>query len=248
MASTNINAQEFLDQILGTSKDLVTKSKSSVKKMANNADVKNLTKQGKALATKGENYLIDKFDISDNDKTRANIRKGAAAGALALLLASRSARKVAVLGGMAGLGALAWKAYKKNGGTMPKSAQDLIGAIKGPKAQAQTEARSETLLRAMIAAAKVDGGINDDELDLINAHDDQSVNVLKLALANPESAKKIASLSGSDQEAREIYAVSCRIADGLSTLEREYLDELAMALDLDPELAARLETDIRTGS
>ena len=126
---------------------------------------------------------------------------------------------------------------------MPKSAQEIIGLITGPKA----EVRSETLLRAMIAAAKVDGHIDDDELALINAHDDAGADALKIALAKPESAKAIAKLADSEQAGREIYAASCRIANGLNPKERDYLDQLAMALGLDPELAARLETDVRTG-
>ncbi len=191
--------------------------------------------------------MVDKLGVEDNETSRDALRKGvgagAAAGALALLLSSRSGRKLAMIGGLAGLGTLAWQSYKKNGGTRPKSAQDIIGRLKGPKA----EARADMLLRAMIAAAKVDGSINEEELALINAHDGESTNVLKIALAQPESAQVIAALSDSEQAGREIYAASARVANGLNPKERDYLDELAMALDLDPELAARIETDVRTG-
>ena len=48
--------------------------------------------------------------------------------------------------------------------------------------------------------------------------------------------------------ALEIYGASCRIANGLNPRERNYLDSLAMELRLDPEIAARVETDVRTGS
>ena len=70
---------------------------------------------------------------------------------------------------------------------------------------------------------------------------------LKAALSQASNPKTIAALAGSQQEAREIYAVSCRVANGLNAKERDYLDRLAMALELDPELAARIETDVRTG-
>lgn len=242
MANTNINIQNFLDELLQSGKELAAQANEKTGKYT-----KDITAKSKIIAAKGEDYLVDKLGIEDTESSRLALRKGvgagAAAGALALLLSSRSGRKMATIGGLAGLGALAWKAYKDNGGTMPKNAQDIIGLLKGPRA----EARSEVLLRAMIAAAKADGGIGDDELALINAHDDQGVDVLKLALSSPESPKRIAELATGEQSAREIYAVSCRIANGLNEKERHYLDELAMALNLDPELAAQLETDVRTG-
>lgn len=242
MPNTHINAQELLEQLLSSGRDLAKDVRVKAGPRA-----QELTKKGKDVAAKGEDYLMDKLDIEDTEAARVTLRKGvgagAAAGALALLLSSRSGRKMATIGGLAGLGALAWKSYQKNGGTMPKSAQDIIGLLQGPKA----EARSEILIRAMIAAARSDGNIDGTEIEIINAHDDQSIDVLKLALANPESPQTIAALADSEQAAREIYAVSCRIADGLNPKERDYLDELAMAMRLDPELAARIETDARTG-
>jgi len=75
-----------------------------------------LTKKGKEIAAKGEDALVDKLGIEDTEASRAALRKGvgtgAAAGALALLLSSRSGRKMATLGGLAGLGAIAYKAHK----------------------------------------------------------------------------------------------------------------------------------------
>jgi len=240
MTNTNAHtkAQDILEQLLSAGRELAAQSKDRSK---------GLSKKGKEIAAKGEDYLIDKMGIEDNAKTRDALRKGvgagAAAGALALLLSSRSGRKVATIGGLAGLGALAWKAYQKNGGKMPKSAQEIIGLIKGPKA----EARADVILQAMIAAAKADGRINDTEMTLIKAYNGASVEVLQAAIDSPVSAREIAALADSEQAAREIYAASCRIANGLNTKERDYLDRLAMALQLDPELAARIETDVRTG-
>ncbi|MBL4870841.1 MAG: DUF533 domain-containing protein [Robiginitomaculum sp.] len=238
MTDTQINAQELLDQLLNAGRELAKQGQERTK---------GLSKKGREIAVKGENYLVDKLGLDDSEISRNSLRKGvgagAAAGALALLLSSRSGRKIVTIGGLAGLGALAWKSYQKNGGKMPKSAQEIIGLLKGPKA----EIRSEILLRAMIAAAKADGQIGEEELHLINAHNRESAEVLRIALAAPESPVTIADLANSEQEGREIYAVSCRVANGLNPAERDYLDELAMALGLDPELAARLETDVRTG-
>jgi len=233
-----INVQDLLDQLLQSGKDLVVQGKEQSK---------GLTKKGKEIAAKGEDVLVDKLGIEDNEVSRDALRKGvgagAAAGALALLLSSRSGRKLAVLGGLAGLGTVAYKAYQKNGGKMPKSAQEVIGLLKGDKA----EARASVILQAMIAAAKADGHINEGEMAMIKALGNGGEAGLETALNAPASARKIAALADSEQAAREIYAASARVANGLNPAERDYLDRLAMALNLDPELAARLETDVRTG-
>jgi len=232
------NVQDFLDQLLASGRELVVEGKEQTK---------DLTAKGKELAAKGEDMLVDKLGIEDNAVSRDALRKGvgagAAAGALALLLSSRSGRKLAVLGGLGGLGALAYKAYQKNGGEMPKSAQEIIGLLKGDKA----EARASVILQAMVAAAKVDGHINEAEMEMIKALGNGGEADLKAALDAPANARAIAALADSAQAGREIYAASARIANGLNPAERDYLDKLAMALDMDPELAARLETDVRTG-
>lgn len=234
-----ITAQEFLEQIMAAGKELAAEGK------ARSAGV---TAKSKELAAQGEDYLADKLGVDDTEAGRTALRKGlatgAGAGALALLLGSRSGRKLAVIGGLAGLGTLAYKAYEKNGGKMPTSLEDAIGILKGPKAAA----RSEALVAAMVAAAKADGQIEDAELEFIQAHKGTDIEVLKAAIDSEPDAKAIAKLADSDQAAREIYAVSCRVANGMNPEERFYLDQLAMALRLDPELAARIETDVRTGS
>ena len=236
MSNTDINIQNLLDEILNAGQDLIAKGKTQSA---------GLTEKGKDLAHKGENLLIEKLGLEDSDVSRTALRKGmgtgAAAGALALLLSSRSGRKMATLGGLSALGVVAYKAYQ--GGKMPTSADDVIGLLTGNAA----DKRAQTLLKAMIAAAHADGALNDQERELIQAYDSGSSQALEELLGSPASAEDIAALSQSDQEAREIYAISCRVADGLNSAERDYLDHLAMALRLDPELAARIETDIRTG-
>ena len=232
----NLDAQQLLEQILSTGKDLVKQGQ---------AQTGDLTVKGKALAAKGEDYLVDKLNLEDTEVSREALRKGvgtgAAAGALALLLSSRSGRKLATLGGLGALGTLAYKAHKA--GKMPTSADEVIGLLKGAKANE----RSEVLIRAMLSAAKADGTIHDDEVALIKSYKGTSTEALQAVMDQPANPKAIAALSDSDQAAAEIYAVSCRVANGLNPKERDYLDQLAMALKLDPDMAARIETDVRTG-
>jgi len=198
VGNPQFNAEELLEQILAVGKDLVKQGQEHTG---------DLTVKGKELASKGEDYLVDKLGVEDTDV----------------------------------LGVLAYKAHKA--GKMPKSADDVIGLLKGPKANE----RSDVLLRAMISAAKADGSIHEDELEMIRVYDSTSVNALQSAMGQKSNPKAIAALADSDQAAAEIYAVSCRVANGLNPMERDYLDQLAMGLKLDPELAARIETDVRTG-
>ena len=228
------NAQELLDQILDAGKKLAKDGKDQSKE---------LTGKAKTIALKGEDALIDKLGIEDSEASRDALRKGAgAAGALALLLSSRSARKMATLGGLAGLGVIAYKAHQA--GRMPQSVDEAVGLLTG---SAGNE-RANILLQAMVAAAKADGKLSEDELEMIKAHNPEVVAELESALiADPDPAA-IAALAKTDQEAAEIYAVSSRVANGLNVKEREYRDELAMALKIDPVIAAKLETDMRTGA
>ena len=236
MNLSDINPQELLEKILATGKDLVKQGKSHTG---------DLTVKGKEIAAKGEDYLVDKLNLEDTEVSREALRKGvgtgAAAGAVALLLSSRSGRKVATLGGLGALGMLAYKAHKA--GKMPTSAEDVIGLLKGPKANE----RATILLKAMVSAAKADGSLHDEELDIIKAYEGASVEAVQAVMDQPANAKAIAAMADSDQAAAEIYAVSCRVANGLNPKERDYLDQLAMGLKLDPELAAKIETEMRTG-
>lgn len=235
MNSAQLNIQDLLDEVLKSGKELASEGK---------ARTAGMTEKGKEFGLKGEDLLIDKLGLEDTAAIRNALRKGvgtgAAAGGLLLLLSSKSGRKLATLGGLAGLGTLAYKAYQKNGGKMPNWKEEVVGLISGPKAAA----RSEAILRAMIAAAKIDGEITDMEMALIKDHDEANLGDI---LEQEPDPRAIARLADSEQAEREIYAASCRIANGLNAKERDYLDNLAMALRLDPELAARIETDVRTG-
>jgi len=237
MANAQNTPQDLLDQILSTGREMITEGKD----MTGDLSVK-----GKALAKKGEDYLVDKLDLEDTEEGRKDLRKnvkvGAAAGALALILSNRSSRKLAALGGLGALGVIAYKGYKRDG-KMPNLKDEVIGMIKGKKAKV----RSETLLIAMVAAAKADGVITDKEEAVLESHDKASFEVLRAAMDHDPDPKAIAALADSNQAAHEIYAVSSRVADGINPKERDYLDELAMALKLDPDVAAKIETDVRTG-
>lgn len=236
MANTATELQDFLSQILGQGRDLI-----------NDKDGKQaeLTSKGKELAAKGEDFLADKLGVEDTPEARAKLRKNVGiatgAGALAVLMSSRSRRKLATMGGLGALGVIAYKAHQA--GRMPKSVDDVIGLLKGEPA----EARANVLLQAMVAAAQADGDISESEQALIAAEGGEATQDLSVLLAKTPDPKAIAALATTEQERLEVYAVSCRVANGLNPKERDYLDALAMAMRLDPEVVAKVENDVRVG-
>ena len=233
--TASAQAQALLEQILGAGKNIV--------KQAKNADSAELTAKGKKIYKQGEDALAEKLGMGDDADSRMKLRVGsaAAAGALALVLGNRSGRKLAALGGLGGLGYIAYKAQQA--GKLPKSMKEAMALING---QAQPN-RAEVLLVAMVSAAKADGDVSGEELAMLDALEGIDSEDVRAVLANDADAKAVAALSNSDQMALEIYGASCRIANGLNPRERNYLDQLAMELRLDPEVAARVETDVRTG-
>lgn len=233
--TTTLTAQKLLDQILGTGQELVEKAKT--------ADTAELTAKGKDMFKQAEDALADKLGVGDDAESRKKLRLGAAAtaGALALVLGNRSKRKFAALGGLGALGYLAYKAQQT--GTMPKDFQGIVDLINN-KAPAN---RSNILLEAMVAAAKADGDVSNEEHVMLDKLDGVDADDVRAVLSGDADPASIAALAKDDQTRAEIYAVSCRIANGLNPRERDYLDRLAMEMRLDPEVAARIETDVRTG-
>jgi len=230
-----MNAQDLLEQILGKGQALVKKAKST--------DTAELTAKGKEVFKQAEDTLAGKLGIGDDAASRKKLRIGsaAAAGALALILRDRSNRKLATLGGLGALGYIAYKVQQS--GKLPKSLQEVTNLIKG-NAPAN---RADVLLQAMISAAKADGDVSDIEMKMLDGLNGVDSEDVRTVLATPADPKAIAALAQNDQMALEIYGASCRIANGLNPRERDYLDRLAMELRLDPEMAARVETDVRTG-
>lgn len=96
---------------------------------------------------------------------------GALAGsALALLLGSKKARKVGgkalTYGSLAALGMLAYKAYN-NWQAQQDGAQQREPQPLDRLPEAQAEERSQAILKALVAAAKADGHVDDRERALI---------------------------------------------------------------------------------
>jgi uncharacterized membrane protein YebE (DUF533 family) len=198
-------------------------------------------------------------------KSGADFGKGAlTGGALGLLLGNRKARKmggkVAVYGGLAAVGMLAYKAYgdwKKQqaagAGTgaastaAPTETPRPLHALPAPEA----ETHSQAILKALIAAAKADGHVDERERETIEGEftrmgaEPEVRQWLQAELAKPLDPAEVASVATTPEIAAEMYVASLIAADDQNFMERTYLDELARQLKLDDALKARLEQQVK---
>ena len=181
-------------------------------------------------------------------------------GALGLLLGNKKFRKmggrVAGYGGAAALGALALKTYQdwqsrqttSNPGAVTGSAPAAAAPLRLTDVQTpMMEQHSRAMLAAMIAAAKSDGHIGTEEKQMIEAEvqrlgaDPADQAWVHAELEGPADPTAVAKLAQSPEMAAEIYLASLLVTGRDTFMEKAYLDELARALELDPELKADLE-------
>jgi len=182
----------------------------------------------------------------------------AVGGALGLLLGTRRGRgiggKALKYGSVAALGALAWKVYQDH-----QAGQKAAAPAPAAAAPASRPARFEALpapdmeqhgramLKAMIAAAKSDGHMDDRERELVQAElnrveaDEAMRRWVDDELRRPVDPADVAAGAATPEQAAEIYLATLLVVDDTTTMERAYLDELARRLNLAPALKADLE-------
>jgi uncharacterized membrane protein YebE (DUF533 family) len=111
--------------------------------------------------------------------------------------------------------------------------------------------RSQAILKALIAAAKADGHVDDRERELIEGEfrridaDPQTQQWLHAELQKPLDPAEIARAATTPELASEMYLASLLAADEQNFMERAYLDELARQLKIDDALKATLEQQLR---
>lgn len=209
---------------------------------------KQLTAQGSSLA---DQHLKLPEAGPERDALLNNLGKGAlAGGALVALLGTKAGRKLsgsaAALGGLGLLGKVAFDAFKTWQADQGDTANPGTPVAELPSAQ--QEERSHLLFRAMIAAAKADGHIDDAERAAIQGSlaslglDDDTRLMMEAELARPLDVQEIAAGADSPEAAAEVYLASLFVIDTANPDEQAYLDTLAGALNLHPELAAQLRS------
>jgi uncharacterized membrane protein YebE (DUF533 family) len=199
--------------------------------------------------------------------------RGFAGGMAGSMLLGKSGRKLvgkaAKIGGLAAIGALAYRAYQNHQaskGTLAGAPPPLpIGAaptneLLPPPADSgflppatDTAARQSlglTLVRAMVAAAKADGKLDATESQAILA----SLQERNLAaeeraalldeLARPVDLDRIVAAAPTPQLAAEVYIAARSAIDPDTAAERAWLAMLAARLGLDTALVERLEHEL----
>lgn len=184
----------------------------------------------------------------------ADFGKGAlTGGALGLLLGNKKMRKnvgkLALYGGVAAVGVLAYKAYndyKQQQGTAGPEPQ-TVDRLPPP----QAEVHSQAILKALVAAAKADGHIDQDERQIIEGEfarieNDSTVQQwLHAELEKPLDPAEVARAATTPEIASEMYLAALLAADEQNFMERAFLDEFARQLKIDEALKARLEQQVR---
>jgi uncharacterized membrane protein YebE (DUF533 family) len=237
-----MNAQELLDQLLASGKELAA----------------DLSTKGKELANDGADYASNYIEIPEAGPERDELMKKvgagvAATGLLALLLGTKKGRKtlspVIKIGSLTALGALGYKAYQKwqkeNAGAEFDLSEFAIDKQQGDAA----EKRSVAILRAMVGASKSDGHIDETEHAVISGQikatgiESQASGILLEEMGKPADAARIAELSDSPAMAVELYLASLLVTGQKNDAETAYLADLASKLELAPELVEEIHRE-----
>jgi len=248
-----MDMQSFLDELIKTSREYAEK--------------------GKELAEEQLN-LNTNSDGDNREATLDGMKKGAiAAGVLALLLGTSSGRKLTgsalKIGSLAAVGGIAYKTWQNLQAKEAKAAEavqkhrdvqqaEIVAKIEvseAPKALSidklegdAAEERSQILVKAMIAAAKSDGKMTDDETANMNQQiqklglGEGIEDILKAGMVTPLSAKSVARMADDQETAAEIYLVSILVTDTENAQEKSYMNALAKALALPAEVVQELES------
>ncbi|WP_333849126.1 tellurite resistance TerB family protein [Leclercia sp.] len=200
-----------------------------------------------------QSLLGQKTGSTSGEGLSKMLAPGALGGLAGLLVANKTSRKLLAKYGtgalLAGGGAIAgtvlWNKYKDK----------VRAAHQGePQFGQQTSAldvRSERLILALVFAAKSDGHIDDQERTAIEQQlreagvEEQGRALVAQAIEQPLDPQRLAQGIKNEEEALELYFLSCAAIDIDHFMERSYLDALGDALKIPTEVREGIEQDIR---
>lgn len=157
-------------------------------------------------------------------------------------------------GGMALVGLLAHRAYTQwqaqQAGATPMPPDDQFAQPEAADSQGKPFGLS--IIRAMVAAARADGALDNEERERIFAEAErldlsaEEKGEVFGVLDTPPDPRAIAALAATEAQKAELYLASAMaMGEAHSASERTYLGALAGALRLPPELRARLDAQLR---
>lgn len=188
-----------------------------------------------------------------------------AAGALAAVLLGTSTGRAVTgsalkIGGLAAVAGLAYKAYQnyQNGDKPAEAAArdpELLPAPEDTSFHPSQAPQGEdefalTLVRAMIAAAKSDGQVDEEERKKIGDRlalsgiGPEAQSFLLAELENPSDIDTLVAAAQTDAQKVELYTASRLAIDPDSRAERGYLDLLAGRLKLPDALVDHVEATV----
>jgi uncharacterized membrane protein YebE (DUF533 family) len=178
---------------------------------------------------------------------------GALGGLAGLLVSSKSSRKLLakygtgalLVGGGAVAGTVLWNKYKDKIRTAHQG-EPQYGQQTSP-----LDVRTERLILALVFAAKSDGHIDDKERAAIEQQlreagvEAQGRELVERAIAQPLDPQRLAKDVRNEEEALELYFLSCAAIDVDHFMERSYLNALGDALNIPQEVREGIESDLK---
>ncbi|EKS6929612.1 MULTISPECIES: tellurite resistance TerB family protein [Enterobacter] len=177
---------------------------------------------------------------------------GALGGLAGLLVANKSSRKLLAKYGtgalLAGGGVIAgtvlWNKYKDRVRAAHRD-EPHYGEHTSP-----LDLRTERLILALVFAAKSDGHIDDNERAAIEQQlreagvEEQGRTLVAQAIEQPLDPQRLALSVKNEEEALELYFLSCAAIDIDHFMERSYLNALGDALKIPQDVREGIEKDI----
>ncbi|NIY46883.1 tellurite resistance TerB family protein [Cedecea colo] len=178
---------------------------------------------------------------------------GALGGLAGLLLANKSSRKLLakygssalLVGGGAVAGSVLWNKYKDR---VRQTHQDepQFGQQQSP-----VDVRTRRLIMALVFAAKSDGHIDDKERQVIEQQlreaniEGPGRTLIQEAIDMPLDPQRLAQDVKNEEEALEIYFLSCAAIDVDHFMERSYLNALGDELKIPQDVREGIEQDLK---
>lgn len=149
---------------------------------------------------------------------------------------------------LAGGGAMLWNKYKDR---IRENVSGDPAARRRVAADSVPEERAERMIRALVYATKADGHVDEDEKDAIAAEvsklglGETANQVVQSAMNEPIDPEKLARGVVDEEEALQIFTVSCAAVNIDSFMERNYLTALAQALHIPDDVRDDMLTKFR---
>lgn len=178
---------------------------------------------------------------------------GALGGLAGLLVANKSSRKLLtkygtgalLAGGGAVAGTVLWNKYKDKIRAAHQGEPDF-----GQQSSVLDE-RTERLILALVFAARSDGHIDDSERAAIESQlreagvENEGRALIAQAIEQPLDPQRLANGVKNEEEALELYFLSCAAIDIDHFMERSYLQGLGDALKIPQDVREGIENDIK---